>query len=248
VTFGWQDCVLTVSDEVRASIRRTGGDCKTSVRTLLNGVPVNQVREEASGLNELRVELAIPQDHRVVGSVAVFRTQKRLSDWLDVAAHVARQDAKVTFLLVGDGPEMAMVQAKVDELGLRERIRLPGFRPDGRRYIGLMDIFLMTSHFEGLPIAMLEAMTLHTPVVATAVGGIPEVLVNGEEGYLASAGDIDHLAQHVQKLLADPQLRQAMGQRGAAKIDAHYHIRKRVRAIEQVYDEVLQKHSVGGIG
>ena len=243
-TFGWQDCVLTVSEEVHASIQRSGGDRKTVVRTLLNGVPVDQVRGEATGLAELRGELAIPQEHTVVGSVAVFRTQKRLDDWLAVAAQVAQQERNVTFLLVGDGPEMPMVRARIDELGLQERICLPGFRTDGRRFIGLMDVFLMTSQFEGLPIAMLEAMTLGKPVVATAVGGIPEVIVDGQEGRLAPVGSVALLALHVKALLDDPEQRKSMGQRGASKIEAHFHIRQRVQEIEQVYDEVWQQRQL----
>jgi L-malate glycosyltransferase len=240
-TFGWQDCVLTVSEEVQSSIRRAGGDRKTTVRTLLNGVPVDQVRSEAVGLAELRAELAIPADHRIVGSVAVFRTQKRLADWLAVAAQVAKQEMNVTFLLVGDGPEMPMVQETVRALGLSERIRLPGFRADGRRCIGLMDLYLMTSQFEGLPIALLEAMSLGKPVVATAVGGIPEVITDGQEGRLAPVGAITQLAQLVKTLLDDATQRQLMGERGASKVEATYHIKQRVHAIEEVYEEVLQK-------
>ena len=238
-TFGWQSCILTVSEEVHASVRRAGGEAKTSVRTLLNGVPVQQVRSEAIRLEELRAELNICSSHQVVGSVAVFRTQKRLADWLAVAAEIARRQSAVTFLLVGDGPEMPMVQAKVRELGLEERIRLPGFREDGRRCLGLMDIFLMTSQFEGLPIALLEAMTLGKAVVATEVGGIPEVITDGHEGRLAPVGAIGSLAQHVEALLKDPAQSQRMGRHGAAKVETHYHIKHRVRAIEKVYAELL---------
>jgi glycosyltransferase involved in cell wall biosynthesis len=247
-TFGWQQQVITVSDEVQASIQRAGGDKKTTVRTLFNGVPVEQVRQEATDLDALRAEFAIPMDHQVVGSVAVFRTQKRLTDWLAVAAQVARQQPKVTFLLVGDGPEMGVVRAKVAELGLQERVRLPGFRADGRRCIGLMDLYLMTSHFEGLPIALLEAMTLAKPVVATAVGGIPEVITAGVEGQLAPTGAVAQLAQQVLALLADPVQRQRMGQQGAAKVEAHYHIKQRVTAIEAIYTTTLQSPAVGSPG
>lgn len=242
-TFGWQDHVITVSDEVKASIQRAGGDRKTTVRTLLNGVPVEAVRAEATELAALRTELAIPPTHLVVGSVAVFRTQKRLVDWLLVAAQIIQQEPNVTFLLVGDGPEMPLVQAKVRELGLHERIRLPGLRADGRRCIGLMDIYLMTSQYEGLPIALLEAMTLGKPVVATAVGGIPEVITDGAEGWLAPMGAVEQLAQRVTVLLATPAERQAMGQRGAEKVEAHYHIKYRVQAIEQLYETILQNRT-----
>jgi glycosyltransferase involved in cell wall biosynthesis len=104
-----------------------------------------------------------------------------------------------------------------------------------------MDIFLMTSQFEGLPIAMLEAMTLGKPVVATAVGGIPELVTDGQEGRLAPAGAVTQLAQYVKALLDDPEQRRCMGEQGANKIEAHYHIRYRVEAIEQIYAEVLQQ-------
>lgn len=244
-TFGWQQRVITVSDEVQASIQRVGGDQKTTVRTLFNGVPVEQVRQEATDLDALRAEFAIPADHWVVGSVAVFRSQKRLAEWIAVAAQVAQQMPKVTFLLVGDGPEMAVVRTKIAELGLQERVRLPGFRADGRRCIGLMDLYLMTSQFEGLPIALLEAMTLGKPVVATAVGGIPEVITEGAEGRLAPAGAVAQLAQQVLSLLADPAQRQRMGQQGAAKVEAHYHIKQRVAAIEEIYTTLLQSPTIG---
>jgi glycosyltransferase involved in cell wall biosynthesis len=241
LTYGWQDRVLTVSEEVHASVQRSGGDRKTRVRTLLNGVPVDQVRSEATGLAELRNELAIPPDHCVVGSVAVFRTQKRLEDWLSVAAQVAQQESHVTFLLVGDGPQMPEVRSKIGELGLQDRIRLPGFRADGRRFTGLMDLFLMTSQFEGLPVAMLEAMTLGKPIVATAVGGIPEVITDGQEGRLAPVGAIELLAEQVKTLLHDPEQRRIMGMRGANKIEACFHIRERVRMIEEVYAEIWRQ-------
>lgn len=241
-TFGWQDCVLTVSDEVQASIGRMGGERKPSVRTLLNGVPVEQVRREATELRQLRTELAIPTDHTIVGSVAVFRTQKRLQDWLAVAAQVAAHHDNVTFLLVGDGPEMGAVQEQIAALGLQERVRLPGFRADGRRYLGLMDIYLMSSQFEGLPIALLEAMALAKPVVATNVGGIPEAVTDGQEGLLTAVGDVAGLADRVQRLLLDPSLRQSMGAAGSARVDADFHIRHRVAAIEAIYGELLQKY------
>ncbi|MEZ4617173.1 MAG: glycosyltransferase [Caldilineaceae bacterium] len=239
-TFGWQNCVLTVSDEVQASIQRMGGDRQTTVRTLLNGVPVEQVRREATALAQLRAELAIPADHTIVGSVAVFRAQKRLADWLAVAAQVAAHDERVTFLLVGDGPEMATVRARVAALGLTDRVRLPGFRADGRRYLGLMDIYLMSSQFEGLPIALLEAMALGKPVVATTVGGIPEAVTDGQEGLLAAVGAVDALAAAVRRLVASAEERARLGAAGAARVDAHFHLRHRVAAIEATYREILE--------
>lgn len=239
LTFGWNDCVLAVSEEVAASINRSGLGKKTRVTTLLNGVPVEQVRAEAGNVNGLREEFGIPKNHIVVGTVAVFRRQKRLQDWLEVANRVIKQQKNVTFLLVGHGPEESLLRAKIKELNLGDRIVMPGFRPDGRRVMALMDVFLMTSEFEGLPMALLEAMALSKPVVATSVGGIPEVVKNGDEGFLTLVGAVDELAECTTKLLANPQLRQRMGERGAVKVEERFHIKHRVKFIEGLYWEVL---------
>jgi glycosyltransferase involved in cell wall biosynthesis len=240
VTFGWNTRVLAVSQDVADSIRRADMPCKAPVKTLLNGIPVEQVRAEATGLDQLRQELSIPKSHLVVGAVAVFRRQKRLEDWLQVAAQVAAEQADVTFLLVGDGPEMAHVRANVQAVGLADRVRLPGFRADGRRLMGLMDIYLMMSEFEGLPIALLEAMALGKPVVSTAVGGIPELVQSGREGLLVPVGDTAAAAGHVVQLLSLPAYRQAMGRAGAEKVERQFHLKSRVQTIEALYTEILR--------
>jgi glycosyltransferase involved in cell wall biosynthesis len=104
-----------------------------------------------------------------------------------------------------------------------------------------MDVYLMTSAFEGLPLALLEAMALGKPVVATGVGGIPEVLEDGASGYIAAVGAIDELAERVIRLLNDAALRADMGAAGAATVESRYHVRHRVEAIERLYRQVLEE-------
>ena len=243
LTYGWNKRVLAVSQEVAGSIERLGLNHKTRVTTLLNGVPIEQVRSEAANQHGLREELGIPSGHLVIGNVAVFRRQKRLGDWLEVARRICDRRDDVTFLLVGDGPEAPFVKAKVADLGLKDRVVMPGFRPDGRRLMELMDVFLMTSEFEGLPIALLEAMSLSKPVVATQVGGIPEVISEGEEGLLAPAGAVDGLALLAMKLLDDPRIRAEMGKRGARRVEEGFHLKDRIRFTEDLYAEVLKESS-----
>jgi glycosyltransferase involved in cell wall biosynthesis len=145
----------------------------------------------------------------------------------------------VTFVLAGSGPEEAALKARAKALGLTDRVRLPGFRPDGRRVLGLLDVYLMSSEFEGLPIALLEAMALAKPVVATAVGGVPEAVQDGAEGFLAPAGAVDDLTLHLIHLLDDPALRLEMGRRGARRIEEKFHIKARVQLVENAYMEIL---------
>jgi glycosyltransferase involved in cell wall biosynthesis len=234
-TLPWTDQVWAVSAETAASLRRACGPRAPRLEVLPNGVPVEQVRAEAVGAAALRVELGIDPAHSVVGTVAVFRAQKRLVDWIEVAGRVARCRADVTFVLVGDGPEMANVAAAIAAHGLQDRVRLTGFRPDGRRYLGLMDVYLLTSEFEGMPIALLEAMALGKAVVATAVGGVGEVIEDGVNGRLTRTGACEQTAALVCELLTDPAQRLRLGQAAAATIDARYHIRRRVAALEAGY-------------
>jgi glycosyltransferase involved in cell wall biosynthesis len=240
-TYKWNDRVLAVSGEVAASIERSGLQRRTRVITLPNGIPVEQVRAEAQDSSRARADLNIPPNDLVVGAVAVFRAQKRLDDWLRVAARIAAHRRNVTFLLVGGGPLEADVRARIDALGLKRCVRAPGFRHDGRRLMGAMDVFLMTSEFEGLPIALLEAMSLGKPVVSTRVGGIPEVLEDGVTGFFAPVGAIDELAGRVMRLLDDDVLRMRFGRAAAATIEAAYHVKRRVEAIEHLYHEVLEE-------
>ena len=238
-TYAWNRRVLAVSGEVADSIGRHGLLERTRVVTLLNGVPIEQVRAEAAQGHLVRHELNIPDDHLVVGTVAVLRSQKRLTDWLQVATRVAAERSDVTFLLVGGGPLEADIRAQVQSMGLGHCVRMPGFRADGRRLMNAMDVFLMTSEFEGLPIALLEAMTLGKPVVSTKVGGIPEVVAAGETGLLAPVGALEQLTDCVVRLLDDPSLRARLGAAGAAKVEAEYHVQRRVKAIERLYHQVL---------
>lgn len=239
LTYGLNDLVFAVSRGVYDSIARFGLEKVTRVETLLNGVPVEQVRAEVHDLDELRRELGIPGGHLVVGTVAVLTQQKLLTDWLEVARTVAQQRDDVTFLLVGGGPEEAALAARARALGLEDRVRMPGFRADGRRLMGLMDIYLMTSAYEGLPIALLEAMALGKPVVSTAVGGIPEAVEGGSQGFLAPVGSVETLARHTLRLLEDAALRSELGRQGAERVERDFHSRDRIRFVENRYLELL---------
>ncbi|MCC6169422.1 MAG: glycosyltransferase [Caldilineaceae bacterium] len=234
-TLPWTDQVWAVSAEVAASLRRACGTRTPCLDVLPNGIPVEQLAAEAAVASGLRAELAIDPSHAVVGTLAVFRPQKRLLDWVEVAARVAARRQDVTFVLVGDGPEMPAIQARVAARGLQDRVRLPGFRADGRRYLAVMDLFLMTSEFEGMPVALLEAMGLGKAVVASAVGGVGEVVHDGVNGRLTRSGACEQSAAILCDLLAQPAERRRLGEAAAATIAAGYHIRRRVAAIEAGY-------------
>jgi glycosyltransferase involved in cell wall biosynthesis len=109
--------------------------------------------------------------------------------------------------------------------------------------MALMDLYLMTSAYEGLPVALLEAMALGKPVVSTAVGGIPEALTDGVEGWLAPVGDVAALSRATLALLAAPEEAAQMGALGAKRIETSFHTRQRVAVMEAAYADLLAGHT-----
>jgi len=151
----------------------------------------------------LRAEMGVQDGEWLVGTVACLKPQKAPLDFVAVAARVCRRFPSVRFVLVGDGELREPVEAAIRKAGLQERLRLLGWRRDIPALMQALDVFLLTSHWEGLPRVLLEARASGLPVVATRVGGSEEAIVEGEHGWLCRAGDVDGLAQLVCRILED---------------------------------------------
>jgi glycosyltransferase involved in cell wall biosynthesis len=244
-TWGWQDEVIAVSDEVAESIRRRIGD-RVPVHTVLNGVDTRAFDPARYDGRAVRERWEIPPTAPVVGTIAVFRTQKRLDHWLEVARSVAEAMPDTRFLVVGDGPERRTLAAQVQTLGLAESIRFVGLQEEVRPYLAAMDVYLMTSEFEGLPIALLEAMAMAVPPVVTAVGGIPEVIEPEENGALHRFGDVDSLAHDVCAMLRDNGRRAAIGATARRTVVARFSQDRMQRELEAAYVRVLERRGGGG--
>ncbi|RYZ08839.1 MAG: glycosyltransferase [Myxococcales bacterium] len=240
LTWPLQRRVIAVSADVKASIVRRFGE-RVPVQVILNGVSLERFsRNEADGA-ALRERWGIQPDAFVVGTVAVFRKQKRLDVWLEVAKRVAERDPKARFLLVGDGPLRAEVETKVRALGLGAQVILPGLEPQVVPYLAAMDAYLMSSDFEGVPIALLEAMAMQLPPVVTRAGGIPEVVEHTVSGLLHERGDAVGLAASLLQLLeAGPEARRAMGHRARERIASGFSTVRMTRELEEVYRRAAQ--------
>ncbi|MCW8138158.1 MAG: glycosyltransferase [Planctomycetota bacterium] len=233
---------IAVSGEVARSAR-AHMSAKVPVQVVLNGIPVERFQPDSEGRAAVRRELGFPADAPVVGTVAVFRTQKRLDLWLRAARQVYTGRPSTRFLLVGDGPERETTEALAHELGLRDVVRFAGLQTDVLPYLSAMDLFLMSSDFEGLPLALLEAMASGLPVVATRVGGVPEVISDGVHGLLASPGDEQALASAVEQLLADPERRTCLTSAARALVEERFGTSRMVGELESIYSALGSAHA-----
>jgi glycosyltransferase involved in cell wall biosynthesis len=187
----------------------------------------------------IREELGLAHDTFAVGWIGRLTAIKRPLDLVRVLAALAGRGVDTALVLVGDGPERPAVQALARELGVAERCRLVGYRRDVSDWHAAFDALLLTSENEGTPVAALEALAAGTPVVATTVGGIPDVVVDGATGFLAQPGDVDALARALERLASSPELGEQLGRTGAARVRARFGRDRMVAETEALYRRVL---------
>lgn len=190
-----------------------------------------------------RAELGIRLDAVVVGNVGRFSSQKNPLDWVRTAGIIGRARSQAHFLLVGDGPLRAQVETALAQEGLLERTTLTGLRRDVPRLMAAMDIFLLSSLWEGLPRVIPQAMAMGLPVVANTADGVDEAVLDGKTGFLCAPGDTDSLAQRCLELIDAPVLREQMSQRGRLLAAQEFDLRPMVRQINELYTSLLEKIS-----
>ena len=201
-TSRFDDTTIAVSGAVRDSMppRR-----RRATQVVQYGVDIDAVLEAANGgRDSIRAELGIAREDIVVGTVANLRRTKAYPDLLAAARTVIDQVPNVRFVAVGQGPQADELRALHAQLGLGPRFQFTGYRPDAVRVMSAFDIFCLASHHEGLPIAMLEALTLGLPIVATDVGGIRELIGDGSDAVLVQPRRPDELAKAIIGLVTDP--------------------------------------------
>jgi glycosyltransferase involved in cell wall biosynthesis len=238
-TFPRNDHVFAVSETVRQSIRYPGPLRllpMPPLETLHHGL--DPAALPVPGRDGVRAELGIPEDAPVVGSVANFKAAKDHATLLRAAAQVRQAIPSVRFVLVGQGPLEAETRRLAGQLGLDQTVVFAGFRTDATRLMAGFDAFALSSTYEGLPIALIEAMAVGCPAVVTRVGGTPEVVTDGVHGFLVPPRDPAALAAGLTRLLGDRALRDGLGEAAAARAQ-DFDIRTAVRRMEQVYARLL---------
>lgn len=231
-TLRLDDASLAVSGDVRRSMGGPGRD----VEVVTHGVDLERVRAYAVERDAVREELGVAVDETLVVTVANLREGKGYLYLLDAARQVLDAGATVRFAAAGQGPQEAMLRARHEELALGDDFQLLGYVPDAARLIAGADLFVLASVHEGLPLAIMEALALGVPVVATRVGGVPELVDAGTSGLLVEPRDPQALADAI-RAAADPLTRGRLAA-GAAHRGDRVDARAAIARLDRLYLEL----------
>lgn len=239
LTFRWSHAVVCCSEAVRRSIAARIGGRLVRPTIIPFGVDVHGfVATDIA----TRQELGLRNSGPIIGTVCrLVEPKKGLSVLLKAVAELTKRhgDPGCQLLIVGDGPSRRLLEAMTEDMHLSPWVIFAGSRRDISRILPIVDAFVLPSLYEGFGIAILEAMAAGKPVVATAVGGIPEFVVAEETGILVEAGSVIALADAITRLLNDPDRARCMGVNGRARVHQAFQIAAVVRRHEQVYEACL---------
>jgi glycosyltransferase involved in cell wall biosynthesis len=229
---------VAVADEVRASIQQLYGYPDPPL--IPNGIPTDEYAPDPDTRAQWRQAHGIEPHATVLTHVGRFAPPKNHALLVEAFAQV-HSDAPLYLLLVGGGELENAVREQVAGLGLQGRVRFLGVRADVADILRASDVFVLSSRWEGNPLSVMEAMAAGLPVVSTGVGGVPELVREGETGLLVPSEDAGALAQAMQALVDDPVRRRAMGAAARQHAVAHFDIRHTVRGYEQLYEALLKR-------
>lgn len=209
-------------------------------RVIPNGVDTSQFQGD-TGRDAARAALDLAPQDVAIGLVGRLTRQKGQEVLLHAAPAILRAVPGALFLLVGDGEDRSRLEALAMRLGLANRVRFLGTRRDVPLLMRALDIFVLPSHWEGMPISLLEAMAASVPVVASAVTGSREVVVDGVSGLLVAPGSPEELAAAVIRIAADPGLAAGLGRAGRERVARAYAVEAMVEATAALYEELVRR-------
>jgi glycosyltransferase involved in cell wall biosynthesis len=231
--------VVCVSEDLHRAARACGVPHDRCI-LLENAIRADEFtrRQAAEGA---KARLGLPAGRMVVGAVGRLSAEKGFDLLIRVVERLLRDGIDLELWIVGEGSEEARLRALVAELGLGERIKLLGYRPETIPLYEAMDVFALSSLREGLPNVVLEAMAMEVPVVATRIAGVPNLIRHEQNGLLVEPGDAEGLAQALGRLLGDERLRGRLRRAGRTTIEAGYSFEARMARLRDIYDRLLYR-------
>jgi glycosyltransferase involved in cell wall biosynthesis len=237
---------VAVSPQVRDDLVALGVAPRERFVVVRLGIELDaRVAGERNGRAESRRYLGITGERFAVGWIGRMTTVKRTDDVLVSFKELRDLGVDAVLCLVGDGPDRSGLERRARELGIARDTLFLGYQEEVAPFYAAFDTLVLPSSNEGTPVSAIEALAAGRPVVATKVGGVPDVVRDGEDGYLVDAGDTKELAERLARLANDPSLRQRMGEEGRKRVLPRYAVDRLVDDVDRLYSSLLSAAAGG---
>ena len=237
--------LIAVSPQVRDDLVALGVARRERFAVIRLGIELDQrVAGTQNGRVESRRYLGIPADRFAVGWIGRMTAVKRTDDVLVAFKRLRDQGVDAVLCLVGDGPDRSELERRAQELGVARDTLFLGYQEDVAPFYSAFDALVLPSSNEGTPVSAIEALAAGRPVVATRVGGVPDVVQEGEDGFLVEPGATDDLADRLAQLARDPALRERMGKAGRERVVPRYAVGRLVDDVDRLYRSLLSEEAV----
>ena len=232
--------LVAVSPEVRDDLVALGVAAPERFSVIRLGIPLEaRVTGGTVERARLRTLFGVPEERFVVGWIGRMTAIKRAQDVLLAFRELRARGVDAVLCLVGDGPDRDAIETRAHSLGIARHVLSVGYQRDVGPYYAFIDALLLTSANEGTPVVAIESLAARRPVVSTRVGGVPDVVDDGEDGFLVPVGDVRAMAEALERLARDPELRERMGDAGAERVVPRYRVGRLVADVDALYRELL---------
>ena len=237
--FSRKDSVIAVGNQVRNALIANEGIAEKKIEVIYNGIDVRKFQPRIDGRSETREKLGLSESDTAVIHVARLDP---LKDHISAvrAFGLLKSNPEIRLLIVGEGQEKANIENEIRNLGVEKQVEMLGLRSDIPELLNASDVCLLTSRSEGIPLTLAEAMATELPVVATNVGGVSEIVLDGETGLLCDARDVESLASHISHLCRSAGQRTDFGKAGRKRIISHFNADSMHSQYQDKYRELAQ--------
>ena len=234
------DALIAVSPEVRDELVALGVAPREKFAVIRLGIPLAERLSGAAAELDYRRLYGIDREAFVVGWVGRMTGVKDTSAILDILHATRARGVPAVLCLVGDGPDRERLEQRAHELGIARACYFVGYQEEVAGYYRLFDAFVLPSVTEGTPVSAIEALASGTPVVANRVGGVPDVVRDGLDGFLVEPGDVEAASARLAELAADPELRRRLGESGRARVLERYSVTRLADDVDRLYRALLE--------
>jgi glycosyltransferase involved in cell wall biosynthesis len=239
------DALVAVSPEVRDELVAFRVAPQSKFRVIRLGIELDdRVARAGAARAETRKVMGIRGDRFLVGWIGRMTAVKRTDIVLKGFRRLRDEGVDAVLCMVGDGPDRASVEELARELGIMRECLFPGYQEDVGRFFSAFDVFVLPSGNEGTPVTAIEALASGCPVVATRVGGVPDVVTDGADGFLVEPAAVEELAARLAELARDPGLRARMGAAGKERMRTRYAVGRLIDDIDRLYRDLLEQKGI----